>query len=111
MVRALRMPLRVELVAQTRTTRLSVVGVAAQVQALALPGIAERTLRPTLDKREGDPLIWLGVLVLVGIWHEHGPHVDKPQRRIVFPARKLATAEVQQVPSGVEQRVQLLEAT
>jgi hypothetical protein len=33
-------------------------------------------------------------------------HVDESERRIVFPAWVLASAEVQQIPRGVEDRVE-----
>ena len=110
MVRTLGVPIGVKVVAKARDAGLSVVGVAAQIQALSLLSVAERMFGPVLGEREGDSLVGVSVLVHVGIGHKHCPHMDQPQWRIVFPARALPAADIQQVPAGVQQRIQLFEA-
>jgi hypothetical protein len=77
-----------------------------------LLGFADWVLGPALGERETDSLVGVGVLVLVlvGTRQQHRTHVDEPQRGIVFPARGLPAAEVQQVAAAVQERMQFLKA-
>jgi hypothetical protein len=109
-IRKLWVAVGVELVANPGDAGLPVIGVGAQIDALTLLGITDRVLGPALGEREGDSLVGVGVLILVGARQQHRAHVDEPQRWIVFPARELSAAEIEQVAAGVQERMELLES-